>query len=390
MLFLRWLRWLSGWVRVSVSGRYPERFLNLCAHRGIPVWHFARHKERIECSLFARDYKRLRALRRGCGVTLRLRRKRGLPFLCRRYRHRWGLLVGAALFSAFLAVMPRFVWSIEIRPRGNVDVAAVRQALGDLGLTVGTPLRDLDGGNLRLKLALAVPSVSWAAVNDDGTAVTVEVRGVEEKQAPAEGYANLVATREGQITALYVRSGSAAVRVGDAVTAGQLLVSGTEVYADGRTVFRRSEGKVVAETTRQVAVSVPLTRTERVPCGAPVRRRVVSVFGLTLPLYVGGMSGDYDRTVVRADLVLGGVTLPAWTAVATFTPVAERRVTLTPEQAKAEADGALKTALKAELEGVDIVEQGTDYRMEKGVLTATATCLCRENIARAEPLLVAE
>ena len=390
MLFLRLLRWLRGWVGMSVTGRYPERFLNLCAHKGIPLWQFARRREGIECCLFARDYKRLRAFRRDCGVSLRVRRKRGLPFLCRRYRLRAGLAVGGALCCAFLAVMPHFVWRIEIHSRGNVDVAAVRRALDDLGLRVGTPLRAVDGGNLRQKLALAVPSVSWAAVNDDGTVVTVEVRGVEEKQVPADGYANLVAVREGQIAALYVRSGSAAVRVGDAVTAGQLLVSGTERYADGRTVFRRSEGEVLAETTRQVAVSVSLTRTKRVPSGPPVVRRVVSLFGLTLPLYVGQVDGDFDRHVTRDDLVVGGVTLPAWMATATFTPVTERTVTLTPAQAEQEASRRLEEAIAAELADAEILSRRVDLAWTEEALTATATCLCRENIARAEPLLVDE
>ena len=388
MLFLRLIRWLRGTVTATVSGRRPERLLNLCANRGIPVWQVRRRREGLECRLYARDYRKLRPLRRRAGVNLRIRRKRGLPFHCRRYRARWGLVVGGVLFCAFLAVMPRFVWRIEVHTRGAVEEEAVRTALADLGLKIGTPLDAVDGGDLRHRLALRLPAVSWAAVNDDGAVVTVEVRGVEEKPAREEDYANLVAAREGQIVALYVRSGSAAVKVGDAVAAGQLLVSGTEAYADGRTVFRRSEGEVIAETTRTVTVRVPLTRTEWVPCGPPVSRRVVSAFGLTVPLYVGEMKGDYRRQVERTDLVIGGVTLPAWTATATFTPVAERRVTLTLEQAKAEAASLLEKAVAEELAGAEVLSQQVDFTTEGNALVATATCLCRENVALTEPILL--
>lgn len=388
MLFLRLLRWLRGTVTATVSARRPERLLNLCTNRGIPVWQVRRRREGLDCCLFARDYPKLRPLRRRAGVTLRVRRKKGLPFHCRRYRARWGLLVGGVLFCAFLAIMPRFVWQIEVHTRGAVEEEAVRQTLADLGLKVGAPLVCVDGADLRHRLALNMPEVSWAAVNDDGAVVTVEVRGVEEKPAPTEGYANLVAAREGQIVALYVRSGSAAVKVGDAVAAGQLLVSGTEAYADGRTVFRHSAGEVIAETTRTVAVSVSLVRTERVPCGDPVTRRVISAFGVTVPLYVGEMRGDYRRTVTRADLVIGGVTLPVWTATATFTPVRERRVTLTLAEAKTEAASRLEQAIAAELADAEIRSRQIDFATEGDALVATAVCLCREDIALTEPLLL--
>lgn len=388
MLFLRLLRWLRGTVTASVSGRRPERLLNLCANRGIPVWQVRRRREGLVCCLFARDYPKLRPLRRRAGVRLRVRRKRGLPFHCRRYRARWGLLVGGLLFCAFLTLMPRFVWRIEVHTRGAVDETAVRAALTDLGLRIGAPLSAVDGADLRHRLALRLPEVSWAAINDDGAVVTVEVRGVEEKPEPAEGYANLVAAREGQIVALYVRSGSAAVRVGDAVTAGQLLVSGTEAYADGRTVFRRSEGEVIAETTRTVAVTVPFARTVRVLCGEPVVRRVVSVFGVTVPLYVGEVKGNCRRTVERTDLVVGGVTLPAWTAEAVFTPVTERRVTLTLDEAKAEAASLLEEAIAAELAGAEILSRQIDFVPQGDALVATAVCLCREDVALTAPFTI--
>lgn len=388
MIFVRLLRFLMGYVKLTVSGKYPERFLNLCANRGIRVWNSRRRGESIECCLFARDYKTLRAFRRDCGVTLRIRRKCGLPFFCHRYRRRAGFLCGAALFCAFLAVMPRFVWSIEVKSDGGVDEAAVKATLADMGLTVGTPLRQIDAGDMRLQLALRMPEVSWAAINDDGTAVTVEVRAVEPKQEAPTGYANLIARREGQVTALTVRSGSAVVRVGDAVVAGQLLVSGTEQYTDGRTVFRYSDGEVMAETRRVVTVSVPYRQTVTADVGEPIVRRAASAFGLTIPLYVGDVKGSYRREVERRDLVIGGVTLPVSLTTATFTPVRDKTVTLTEQQAKDRAAALLKTEMALQLEGAEVLESEVTYTPGEDGVTAEAVCVCRENIAYAEPLAV--
>ena len=65
MLLLWLIRVVSGWVRVSVSGRFPERFLNVCAHSGVILWDTRKESGSIVCCLFARDFKRLKALRRG-------------------------------------------------------------------------------------------------------------------------------------------------------------------------------------------------------------------------------------------------------------------------------------------------------------------------------------
>lgn len=384
MFFLRLIRFLFGYVRISVSGRFPERFLNICAKHGVPVWYSRRRGESIECCLFARDYRKLLRLRRGCGVSVRIRRKCGVPFFFHRYRRRKGLVCGAAIFCVFLAVMPRFVWSVQVNADGGIRDEQVLQALEDIGVYVGVPKSQVDPGNMRVQLAMALPQIAWASLNTDGTVVTVEVRTATEKEARDDAYSNLVADCDGRVTAVYVRSGSAAVQAGDAVVKGQLLVSGTEAYKDGSTVFRHSDADILAETRHKLTVSVPLKQTVSVDTGRVCRRCVVSVFGLEIPLYLGQIDFPYRSRSETAPLVIGGVTLPVWTAAADFYEVSEREITLTAEQAKQRADQLLEEEKSAKLAGKELLSCEVEYEERDGALIASAHCLCSENIARTE------
>ena len=384
MFFLRLIRFLFGYVKITVSGRFPERFLNICANHSVPVWYTHRRGDSIECCIFARDYRKLIGLRRGCAVSVKIKRKYGLPLFFHRYRRRKGMLCGAVMFCVILAVMPNFVWSIEVNSDGSIGEQQVIDKLEELGLGIGTPRSKIDSGNMRVQLAIALDEVSWAAINDDGTTVTVEVRGATKKQENDYAYSNLTAKCDGWITAVYVRSGRAAVKVGDAVVKGQLLVSGTEQYKDGSTVFRHSDADIIAQTDHELRVSVPLKQKVKVDTGRVCNRSVVSAFGLKLPLYVGEIDFDYRAQAVKKDLVIGSVKLPAFIATAKFYEVREGSITLSVEQAKERADKLLDAEKEKLLDSRELVSCEVKYEQTEGELIAVAHCVCKENIAKTE------
>ncbi len=384
MFFLRLIRFLFGYVKINVSGRFPERFLNICANNGVSVWYTHRRSEDIECCIFARDYRKLIRLRKGCAVSVGIKRKYGMPLLFHRYRRRKGMLCGAVIFCVILAVMPQYVWSIEVNSDGSVGDAQVIGMLEKLGLGIGTPRSEVDPGNMRVQLAIALEQVSWVSVNTDGTTVTVEVRGATEREEKDYAYSNLTAECDGRITAVYVRSGSAVVKVGDAVVKGQLLVSGTEQYADGSTVFRHSDAEIIAQTTHDIEASVPFSQKVMTDTGRVKSRSVISAFGLKLPLYVGQIDFDYRSQAQMTPLVIDGVELPVWIATAEFYEVSQKSITLSAEQAKKCADELLETEKAKLLADKELISCEVEYQEREGELVAVAHCVCSENIVKTE------
>ena len=70
MVLMKLLRLLRGYLVVSVTGFFAERFLNLANTRGIKMWRIRRRgSQKISLCLRAGDFKKLREVRRVTGVS---------------------------------------------------------------------------------------------------------------------------------------------------------------------------------------------------------------------------------------------------------------------------------------------------------------------------------
>ena len=82
---IKFIRWIRGYVLFEIKGKFPERFINLCVRRGISLFNPMPKGGAIVASMLLCDYKHIKVIARKCGVTLRIKERFGLPFLCARY-----------------------------------------------------------------------------------------------------------------------------------------------------------------------------------------------------------------------------------------------------------------------------------------------------------------
>ena len=89
---------LRGSVRLEVSGAFPERFLNLCAQRGIVFWNVEwLEATRLRLTVTRQGSGPARALGDKVLCTVVPAEQSGVPFFLGRFRRRYALLVGLAL-----------------------------------------------------------------------------------------------------------------------------------------------------------------------------------------------------------------------------------------------------------------------------------------------------
>ena len=91
------LRFFRGYVIFEILGAFPERFINICMHRGIFVFNISRENG-FFAAMYLSDYRKIRTLAKKSGVHLRVRKRIGIPFLLAKYKNRRGLFVGLILF----------------------------------------------------------------------------------------------------------------------------------------------------------------------------------------------------------------------------------------------------------------------------------------------------
>ena len=89
MLFRILIRYILGYVNISVEGYYIERFINTCLSKNILIWNVKREKSTYMCAnVGIKDFKRLKEVSKKTKCKMKIERKKGLPFLMNRYRKR--------------------------------------------------------------------------------------------------------------------------------------------------------------------------------------------------------------------------------------------------------------------------------------------------------------
>ena len=171
------INFLRGSVLFTVTGAFPERFLNLCAQARVGFWDLEwldPHTLRLRVS--RRDARRVEALAEKVLCEARARRHLGAPYFLAGFRKRYALLLGLALSLTAVCVLSRFVLTIEVSGNERVSTAAILTELSRQGVRVGAYGPGLDVRRISQESLLQLDGLSWMAINLHGTRAEVLVR----------------------------------------------------------------------------------------------------------------------------------------------------------------------------------------------------------------------
>lgn len=389
-MLISFLRYLIGYVKFSVKGEFPERLFNQLATRNISVWNMRRNKATITACISAKDYLKMREYRGKNRVRTRVLKRFGLPFILKRYRLRVGFAAGLLFYITTLVIMSGFVWNITVLGNDKISSAEITSALKELGLSEGVRISKLDTELLRTRLALKVDGIAWSSINIEGVRATVNISEALGTEKSDNRPCNLIAERDGVILGLEVTEGSIAVKTGQTVAAGDLLVSGITEYKDSTASIGPSTGAVYARTSRTLTVRADFNQTETVCSDKIHTRSVLSFFGLKIPLYLGSLKGDFDIESEEKVYQSGGMYLPIKLTTARFTETYQRDFKINAAEAETLALEKLKTAEESELAGTEILSREMTVLTDENGVIIIAAYVCRENIAKKDLLLIYE
>ena len=321
---MRWLKQhYTGYVRVRLTGRSPERFFNLCRSSKILLWNIACEKEEYRFFLLLPDFYRIRPFAKKAGVRVRIQEKLGLPFFLYRNRKRKLFAVGAASFFLLLFVLSRFIWNISFSGNLLFTDDMLTGQLREIGVCYGMPKRGVDCDRIEEDLRSRCSRIVWVSAHVSGTRLQIRIRENETADGiplREESPRNLVAETAGTVISILVRAGKAAVQPGDEVEKGQILVEGMlPVTNDSgeveRTLFVRADADIRLRTTKIYREWVPHFQTVRSYTGKKqrgFRLRAGAVDILAMPPLAG--KRNWDLTGVSRQIVLfGDFFLPIWT-----------------------------------------------------------------------------
>ncbi|MGE5541449.1 MAG: sporulation protein YqfD [Bacillota bacterium] len=401
MAMLQAWRLARGYVRIEIRGRAAERFINLATNNGIYMWNIRRGPASLVADVSIGGFRSLRRIARRSGCRIRIRAKRGLPFALKRGKGRYGFVGGLVACLIAVVFVASHVWFVQVT--GVEDQSKVREILGvaaACGLKPGAPLSRLDQRQVELGILAKVDYISWVRLRTQGTRVIVDV--IEKTLPPAvpaeeNTPCHLVASAAGTIESILVYMGEPAVKVGDNVVQGQILIEGRikgppaplppgqPPPARPPTIDTpvRARGRVIALVVRKLNVEEPYVQWVKVRSGRTFSRRAIRVPGMEIVWKGRGPApfAESNRISQSASLTWRNIPLPVESITETFHEIVPAKREISRPEAREKAKERAFSSLRREVPaGADVIDVSAESIETDSAVNVTITIRTMEDI----------
>ena len=372
-----------------------ERFLSALNRSGIPLMDLQQLDElQYRMKLSRKDIPRTMTIAEKLGGKGRLISHGSLIRYTTALTSRPVLVLGILLFLFLTLALPRRIYFIQVLGNETVPEARILDAAAESGLTFGVSRRDLRSETIKNKLLQALPQLQWVGVNTRGCVAVIQVRERTQEEPAAEepGLGHIVAVRDGIITKCTATRGNLLCEPGQAVTEGQILISGlTDCTLSIRA--EQARGEVYALTRRQTEVILPSQWTQKRP-QSPHLFRISLRFGkkrIKIWKNSGISTTICDRMYKEYYITLpGGFRLPGALILEVFRPYSPESFSY-PESAALEVLETLsRRYLLSAMNAGSILNASTEITAEDNRFHLAGEYHCMEMIGKMQRLQIGE
>ena len=288
MLLKILLKYILGYVRITVEGYYIERFINICTTSKILIWNLKREKGvKLHLNIGINDFFKAVKVTKKLKCRIKITKKRGIPFLINKYKKRKIFFITLIIIVILIGVSTNFVWNINIEVEDNLELQNIEQDIKEAGLEVGMLKKNVDTQEIINKIRLDRSDISWVGIELKGTNAIVKI--VKATEAPEiideKDYCNIVAKKSGTITKIIAQNGTAQVKIGDEVEEGQILIQGTMEGKYTGTRYVHSLGEVEAIVKYSKTKRIYLKTVEKVTTGEKETKYRIKINNFQINFY---------------------------------------------------------------------------------------------------------
>src|SRR5690625_3735742 len=201
---------ISGYVKITVEGSFPELFFQFCINQNISVWDIKKEAKN-KCSGYIKleHVQLIKQINRNHRYKIKFTEKRGIPFFFKHLLSKRELIVGLVIGFILMIVLSNIIWKVEITGVPKDLEVKISEQLTSYGIHTGVWTFTLDSpGNIQRRLEEDIPELLWVGVHKKGTTFTLE--GVEkliDEKDKDNGTRDLNSTKKGVIKKIYLYKG---------------------------------------------------------------------------------------------------------------------------------------------------------------------------------------
>lgn len=394
-MLIKFFNWFFGYVVFTFSGGFTDGFINRCYHEKINIKDISAENGVLtaRCSIGA--YKRLHKIAFRSGGKVKLVKKRGLPFLLHPLKGRWGVFCGMLFFVLLVSFMGGFIWNITVIGNQTLETSKIVDYLAQNGFKTGVRWSETDKENLEFAVMADFDRVAWISINRIGCLAQVEIRETTPKPEIENNnlITNVTAKKDGVIVKVTALGGWPAVQAGDAVTTGDLLISGVyepEEYSQPqKNHFARAHGSVIAKTNSRITVNIPREQSEKI-CTSEKQYKTLYFFGLEIPLSIKKEEENTVCEYQKKYLVFHDFRLPIGIYTEIRRSYTDMKRSISDDELRAAAKKELLEREKEKLAGCEIIGKTEKEEITDGGIVYTAEYSLLEDIGAEQEVIFSD
>ncbi len=376
---------IAGYIRVRITSAQPEYTLDMLSSH-MQIRDVTQTSDlSLECSIPKWKLQEFRETMDHSGASWEPLGVYGFPRL---WKQAWRAPVLVWFLIILLAAsfwIPSRIFFIRVNGNDIVTDQEILQAASHVGLYFGINRRALRSEQIKNQLLSSIPALSWVGVNTQGCVATISVQ--ERKLEPEQSEdtpGHIVAAQDAVITSFTATRGQALCQNGQAVHAGDILISG---YLDLGicTRIEQAEGEVYGLTKRDICAVVPEKTHFRQTPEHEISRHSIIIGKKRINLYSD--SGILyptcgKMTEVKTLTLPGGWELPVQLVTERYTQSAIVTTTRSEEQAEKILLDFTRTYIQQHLVAGEILEQDIVCFHKDGTCRLQGAFACHEMIGK--------
>ena len=393
MIIKRIINYISGYLRIIVEGYYIERFINICRNKKYKMWKLKKNSDiKIELNIEIKDFREICKIAKKTQCKVKIKNKRGLPFLLHKYKKRKIFVLFLILIIFLVFISSNFVWNIEIIEENGLEIENIMGSINTAGLTIGEFKSNIDTKEIINKVRLERNDIAWMGIELKGTNAIVKLVKAEEKPkiVDEDEYCNIVSNKNGVITKINAQDGTANVKVGDTVSEGDILING---WMEGKYTgvrYVHAKGEIEARVWYTKKITIQYNATEKRSTGNEEINYGIKINNFKINFPKGVSKFKFYDTIETEDKIklFSNFYLPISVVKTTNQEYEEVKKTYTTEEAKSLGIQQLEAELESEIENKDnIVNKNINTYENENSIDIYVTYEVLENIGTNEKIV---
>ncbi len=385
MDFFKLIFYIKGIVNIKISGKFPERFINMCMAQNIYIRNIKKHENgEITASVSKRAYDLLDDICAATMTQVSAINEKGAYVLKKRMLHRGGFVAGFFVFLFITVWLCTHIWYIKIEKSEYVPEERLRAELADCGVKYGVLSRSIDPDKIKAEILSREKDLAWIWAEVRGTGVYVDLRDKVKKPdiIDLSQPCNLIADDNGLITSVLVTEGRCVVEKDMYVSKGQLLVGGMMDNSAVGIRYVHSDGEIYAEVNESISANICTEETYKSKTGQKCFEFTLNAgkTRFTLPK-IGKFPANHIKETLDYPLKIGDIYFPFSITKTTYHKAVDKIKKSDEKKIIAETEKKLEKDLQKSLKGGIILEKDFDIQKNEKNIIVTMRAKCNRQIA---------